>query len=340
MPFSIIVTRDFDQMSQIAATLVENDIAAVQTARDEYVLGLATGNTPSGLYKHLAKAFNAGRIDPARVRSFNLDEYVGLPGENAEQRTLHPQSYSFFMVSELFALLSRKFAETNVPWGAVIDQDELIAALASNSDDYELRGANVGQSVSIRPEAGGYLGWIRSEILDRYAAKIEAAGGVDLQLVGVGGRGHIAFHEAGIPFETDPMLLVQLDDNTVANAVSDGHFLRKEDSPQYAVSMSAGLVFQARTVLLVANGERKTEPITESVLGPVTADVPISLGQKFVADGGYLVYVLDEAAAAGLLERRDEVAARGYNMVDVRSEEYTPVSELQFSRDPETGALT
>lgn len=105
MSFQIYVTRDFDQMSQVAAGLVEADIRDKQAVKDEYVLGLATGNSPTGLYKHLAKAFNAGRIDAGRVRSFNLDEYVGLPGENAQQRALHCESYSFFMIMELFGLL-------------------------------------------------------------------------------------------------------------------------------------------------------------------------------------------------------------------------------------------
>ena len=92
MPFTIYVTRDFDQMSTVAAGIVEADIKEKQAGNKEYVLGLATGNSPTGLYKHLAKAFNAGRIDARRIRSFNLDEYVGLPGENAQQRALHCES--------------------------------------------------------------------------------------------------------------------------------------------------------------------------------------------------------------------------------------------------------
>jgi glucosamine-6-phosphate deaminase len=96
MPFTIYVTRDFDQMSSVAADLIVADIKEKQAVKKEYILGLATGNSPTGLYKHLAKAFNAGRIDSSRVRSFNLDEYVGLPAENPQQRALHCESYSFF----------------------------------------------------------------------------------------------------------------------------------------------------------------------------------------------------------------------------------------------------
>ena len=52
-------------MSAVAADIVAADINEKQAAKDEYVLGLATGNSPTGLYKHLAKAFNAGPSTPA-----------------------------------------------------------------------------------------------------------------------------------------------------------------------------------------------------------------------------------------------------------------------------------
>lgn len=318
MSFKIYVTRDFDHMSSIAAEIVAKDIAEKQAAKNEYVLGLATGNSPTGLYKKLAAAFNDGVIDASRVRSFNLDEYVGLPGENAQQRALHPESYSYFMIQELFGLLRTKFAETNVPWGTLIDQDELIAALEAETGAYELQGTDKGKAIVIGADADGALGWIKREVLDAYEQKIARFGGIDLHIVGVGGRGHVAFHESGIPFEDNRVLLVRLDDNTVENAVADGHFAAVEDSPRYAISMGAELVYRARTVVLVANGARKTGPVAESVLGEVTCDVPISYGQSFVAGGGDLVYVLDEEAATELLDRRDEVAAKGFELIDKR----------------------
>ena len=318
MSFRIIVTRDFDHMSAVAAGIVAEDIAKKQSEKDEYVLGLATGNSPTGLYKKLAAMLNDGALDASRIRSFNLDEYVGLPGENPQQRALHPESYSYFMIQELFGLLRTKFIETNVPWGTLIDQDELIAALETDTDAYELQGTDKGKAIVINDDADGVLGWIKREVLDAYEQKIERFGGIDLHIVGVGGRGHVAFHESGIPFESNHVLLVRLDDNTVENAVADGHFASVEDSPRYAISMGAELVYKAKTVVLVANGARKTGPVAESVLGDITCEVPISCGQSFVADGGDLVYVLDEAAAAELLDRRDEVESRGYEFVDMR----------------------
>jgi glucosamine-6-phosphate deaminase len=318
MPFKILTTRDFDQMSRVAADIVEADIKEKQAVKDEYVLGLATGNSPTGLYKNLAKAFNAGDIDAGRVRSFNLDEYVGLPGENAQQRCLHPESYSYFMIQELFGLLERKFAETNVPWGTLIEQDELIAALGEHPEDHEMQGTEQGKAIVVKDGASGLLGWVRENVLDAYERKMKAFGGIDLHIVGVGGRGHVAFHESGIPFEGNRVLLVKLDDSTVGNAVQDGHFSSIEDSPRYAISMGAELVYEASTIVLVANGSRKTGPVAESILGDVTSDVPISYGQKYAAEGGNLVYVLDEAAAEEVLARRAEAEAKGYEIVDMR----------------------
>ena len=320
MPFKILVTRDFDQMSRVAAGIVEADIREKQAAEDGYVLGLATGNSPTGLYRYLAMALNDRRVDAGRVRSFNLDEYVGLPGENPQQRCLHCESYSYFMIERLFGLLDRKFAETSVPWGTLIDQDELVSALEQYPDEYELQGLDQGKAIVIREDAPGVLGEIKKNILDGYERKIRAAGGIDLHIVGVGGRGHVAFHESGIPFEGNRMLLVRLDDSTVGNAVRDGHFPSVDDSPRYAISMGAELVYQARTVVLLANGTRKTGPVAESVFGPVTCDVPISFGRRYVEEGGNLIYVLEEAAAAEVLERRAEAEEKGYEIADLRNE--------------------
>lgn len=321
MSFSILVTRDFEQMSRVAAGIVEEDISKKQAAKGRYVLGLATGNSPTGLYRHLAVAFNEGRLDPARVWSFNLDEYVGLPGENAQQRCLHCESYSFFMIQQLFGLLRGKFAETNVPWGTIIEQEELVAALNAQPEDYEVQGTHQGKAIVIKDGARGVLAEIKRDVLDGYERKIKATGGIDLHIVGVGSRGHVAFHESGIPFERNRVLLVKLDDSTINNAVKDGHFPSIEESPRYAISMGAELVYEASTIVLLANGSRKTKPITESVLGPVTCDVPISYGQLYAATGGNLLYVLDEEAAAGLLTQRAEVEAKGIEITDLRFDE-------------------
>lgn len=315
MTIKVFVTGDFESMSDRAAEVIIDELAALLAQKDEAVLGLATGNSPTGVYKRLAAAANAGVFDSGRIRSFNLDEYVGLPGENAQQRLLHPESYSYFMIREFFGLLKRPFAETSVPFGSLIDQARMALELAAHPADWQALGVDAGKSIVIdRNAESEYLAWIRNEVLDGYEKKIARAGGIDLQIIGVGGRGHVAFHESGIPFEDSRVLLVKLDENTVTNAVIDGHFRAKEDSPQYATSMGAELVYEARTVVLVANGERKAGPVAQSLLAEPTVNVPISYGQVYAKNGGNLIYVLDRAAARGLLEHAAALQARGVEL--------------------------
>jgi glucosamine-6-phosphate deaminase len=74
--------------------------------------------------------------------------------------------------------------------------------------------------------------------------------------------------------------------------------------------MGAELVYQAGTVILLANGERKVKPVAESLLGEVTPDVPISYGQVYAKRGGNLIYVLDKIAARELLISNDVLKER------------------------------
>jgi glucosamine-6-phosphate deaminase len=341
MPIKVIVTRDFDHMSEVAAAFIIEDLQKTLSRKSSYVLGLATGNSPTGLYKHLAKAANAGKFDSSKLISFNLDEYVGLPGENAQQRALHKESYSYFMIQEFFGLLQNKFQETNVPWGTLIDQSLFEAEMKANPDDWEFQGTDKGKAVVIKRDAkSDYLQWIRKEILEGYTEKIAKRGGIDLHVIGVGGRGHVGFHEAGVPFEGNPVILIKLDDNTISNAVADGHFTCKENSPLYAVSMGAELVYKAKTVLLVANGKRKAEPLADALLMEPDCSVPISYGHNLAKVGGRMIFIIDCLAAAKVMEKADQIRRRGIELEDRSSQSASlPVSGLQFFRNPETGLL-
>src|SRR4030066_1522381 len=308
MPIKVYITDNFEHMSKVAADIVKEKLIRLSKVKREIVLGLATGNSPTGMYKHLARAANDGEFDSGRIRSFNLDEYVGLPGENIQQRVMHPESYCHFMIQEFFGLLQKKFIETSVPYGTLIDQKQLIKELKAYPEDWEELGREAGKSIVIKAKpASKYLAWIKTTILDGYRRKIRRAGGIDLQVIGVGGRGHVAFHESGIPFKKSQVLLVKLDKNTIENAVNNGQFSSAKDSPTYALSMGAGLAHQARVVVVLANGERKARPVAESLLGEVTPDVPISYGQVYAKRGGHLVYVLDKIAACELLTRKNEL---------------------------------
>ncbi len=312
MTIKIIITENFESMSQVAAQIVKEKIIQILKQQKECVLGLATGNSPTGLYKNLAKMANAGEFDCKLIRSFNLDEYIGLPGENCQQRTIHPESYSYFMIQEFFSLLENKFIETSVPYGCLVDQEKFINELEINKEDWTELGKDAGKSIVIKDNPSSkYLAWIRKTVQEDYARKIENVGGIDVQIIGVGGRGHVAFHESGIPFEGSNVLLVKLDDNTVSNAVIDGHFPSENESPRYAVSMGAELVYKAKTVILLANGERKVEVVTESLLGDPTPDVPISFGQIYSQNGGNLIYILDKIAGREFLANKETLEQKG-----------------------------
>lgn len=341
MSFKLIITSDFDHMSEVAAEVLAEDIHQKLRSKENYVLGLATGNSPTGLYKHLAKAANTGKIDSSRMISFNLDEYIGLPGENAQQRALHNESRSYFMVQELFGLLHRKFREVNVPWGALIEQDVFEAELKANPGDWELQGFDKGKAVVIkRGGASEYLRWIRREVLDAYEEKIAKCGGIDLHVIGVGGRGHVGFHEAGIPFEKNRVMVVRLDENTIANAVIDRHFASREECPLYAVSMGAELIYSARTVLLLANGTRKTDAIADALLREPHCSLPASYGHILSQKGGRMIFVVDRLAAAKVLEKADQVRKRGIELEDRSTQKASSrVADLQFSRDADTGLM-
>ena len=319
MTINVIIARDFNHMSEVAAEIVKETIIQTLEEKKEFIFGLATGNSPTGMYKNLARMANSGEFDSTRIRSFNLDEYVGLPGENAQQRMLHPESYCYFMIQEFFGLLDKKFIEASVPYGCLIDQKQLITELDANPEDWSELGRDAGKSISIKENSvSDYLKWIQKTILEGYAQKITDAGGIDLHIIGVGGRGHVAFHESGIPFEGSNVLLVKLDDNTVENAVTDGHFSTKEESPQYAISMGAELVYKAKAVILLANGERKVESVTKSLLNDPTPDIPISYGQIYSNNGGNLIYVLDKIAGRELLVNKKKLEQKGIE-IEIRN---------------------
>ena len=317
MSIKVLVTRNYEHMSKVAADIVRKDIIQTLRKKKEYVLGLATGSSPTGMYKRLVKAAKSGEFDSARIRSFNLDEYVGLPGKNPQERVMHPESYCYFMIQEFFGLLKDKFVEANVPCGSLIDQKRLMRELKDHPEAWREAGSDAGRAIVISGTSSEYLAWIRKTILDGYARQIKKAGGIDLQVIGVGGHGHVGFHESGIPFKGSKVLLIKLDDNTVLNAVADGHFRSKKESPRYAISMGAELIYQARTVVLLASGKRKIEPIAESLLGDLTPKIPISYGQKYAEKGGKMIYVVDKIVGRQLIANKKALGRKKTKIQDL-----------------------
>ena len=86
MPFKVVITGDFDHMSEIAARFVVDDIKETASPKDAYVLGLATGNTPTGLYKYLAKAAETSKASPYGILPLAGDPPKGILQSEAEGR--------------------------------------------------------------------------------------------------------------------------------------------------------------------------------------------------------------------------------------------------------------
>ncbi len=103
----VLVTPDYRTLSQSAAELVADALRA----KPDIDLGLPAGRTPIGMYEELAKAHREQQLDFSRVRTFNLDEYLGL-------RRNHPNSYHTFMHRQLFDHLNIAPENIRIPDGS------------------------------------------------------------------------------------------------------------------------------------------------------------------------------------------------------------------------------
>ena len=110
----------------------------------------------------------------------------------------------------------------------------------------------------------------------RYEDMIARAGGIDLQVLGIGRNAHIGFNEPDVKFEATTHQ-VALDEETIkANA---RFFDREEDVPRYAISMGIKTIMLARRVILLASGAAKAEAVCKALCGSVTPKAPASILQ-------------------------------------------------------------
>ena len=109
-----------------------------------------------------------------------------------------------------------------------------------------------------------------------YDKEIAAAGGVDLQLLGIGNNGHIGFNEPGTPFGSLTHI-VELTEST--REANKRFFASIDEVPTHAVTMGVKTVMQARSIILMAIGPAKAPIMKEMLQGPVTEKVPASVLQ-------------------------------------------------------------
>ena len=165
------------------------------------------------------------------------------------------QSYRYFMNDHLFSHINIDRSRTHVPSGTDPDEEHACA---------------------------------------EYDRIIQACGGVDLQLLGIGHNGHIGFNEPGVAFEKGTHIVTLSERTREANA----RFFENDPDkvPTHAITMGIKNVMQAKKILLIACGEGKEEIVKQAFTGPITPEVPASVLQLH----NDVTIVGDAAALAGL----------------------------------------
>lgn len=130
-----------------------------------------------------------------------------------------------------------------------------------------------------------------------YEQRILDCGGIDLQILGIGSDGHIAFNEPTSSLNSRTRL------KTLAKPTIDDNarfFDKREDVPVYAITMGVGTILEAKEIILLANGKNKADAIAEAIEGPVTSMVTASALQLHSSTKVYL-----DSDAAGSLQMRE-----------------------------------
>lgn len=239
----VVIRKDYAALCAEAARLVADAIRR----KPDLVLGLATGRTPVGLYERLVCMHRHEGLDFSRVRTFNLDEYIGLGPD-------HPQGFHHFLRVHLL-------------------------------DHVNIARENIHSLVGLMHDVDRYC--------EVYEQKISAAGGIDIQIVGIGRNGHLGLNEPGssLGSRTRPKTLAE---TTLADHRKA--FSKAADVPRFCVTMGLGTIMEAKRILLLASGRAKAAIVKKAVEGPITASVPATVLQTHPRASA----ILDRAAASRL----------------------------------------
>jgi glucosamine-6-phosphate deaminase len=239
---NLLVREDYASVSRAAAELMTDIIQANPAA----CLVLATGETPMGLYRELARRKERGELDSSRLRIFQLDAYLGIGPDD-------PRS--------LYGWLARSFL-----------------------DPLAIPEANVVRLPGDAPDPSAVCG--------EYDRAVEAAGGFDLAVLGLGPNGHLGFNEPPSPPDAPTRVVELAPESVESNARYWGGQKRV---PRRALTAGMALLLAARQTLLLVSGAPKREILRRTLSGPITPLVPASYLR--CASG---VTVIADQAAAGL----------------------------------------
>ncbi len=164
----------------------------------------------------------------------------------------HPQSYHYFMYQNLFKHINVPREQIHIPQGIAADVEKAC---------------------------------------QEYEKAINAVGGIDLQVLGIGENGHIGFNEPAERMHVATHL-TDLTEETVR--VNSRFFSSLSEVPRQAVTMGMGTILKARRIILLANGPRKAQAIKEAVSGYITSKCPAS----FLQVHPDVILILDREAAS------------------------------------------
>lgn len=237
----------FDNQDVLASTLATRLIEAI-SLKPRIVLGLPTGRTPVALYREVRSRSHRGHVDWSQVRTFNLDEFVGLGAGDAG-------SYRTYMQHELF-------------------------------DHVRIEPVNVGM-------LDGRAANLVAECA-RYERAIDEAGGIDIQILGIGANGHIGFNEPADALDAETHVATLQPGTRSANVGLFGGDIGRV--PTHALSMGMATILHAQEIVLMATGEEKSAAVAAMVDGPIATRLPAS----FLQVHSRVTVMLDRAAARRL----------------------------------------
>jgi glucosamine-6-phosphate deaminase len=238
----IIIVEDKEQVAEKAFQIVKEVIQSKQKP----VLCLATGSTPTNLYKKMIEANQKKELSFKDVSTYNLDEYVGL-------EATHPQSYAHFMRENLFDHIDIDQKNTHLPNG--------------NASDLQVE-------------------------CERYDNLIRGMA-ADVQILGIGSNGHIAFNEPGSSFDSTTHIIALSKRTREDNA---RFFDNPKDVPTHAITMGIASILVAKKIIIMANSSYKATAIQQMIEGPVDVNCPASVLQNHPD----VVVIIDKEAASKL----------------------------------------
>jgi len=181
-----------------------------------------------------------------------------------------------------YQLLIEQYNKGDLDFSEVttVNLDEYVGLSPENDQSYRyFMNDNLFDHVNVRKDhtfvPNGLAADVNAECAE-YEKRIEDLGGIDLQLLGIGGNGHVGFNEPAAAFDTVTHVVELKESTRQANA---RFFASIDEVPTHALTMGLKGIMGAKKVLLVANGPKKAEIVEKAFFGPVTPEVPASILQ-------------------------------------------------------------